>query len=686
MADKTKDKTKATGKTIVFLHPDLGIGGAERLVVDAAVGLQNRGHKVVIFTSHCDPSHCFDEARDGTLDVRVRGNTIVPSSILSRFSILCAILRQLHLILQIYFSSELAELSPDLFFIDQLSAGLPLLQYLYPRGRIFFYCHFPDLLLVQGRQKWWRRAYRVPFDWLEQWSMSFADAIAVNSNFTKGVVSRTWPSLAGKRDLKTVYPCVDTDTKKSPGVENGTPLWKGKKFLLSINRFERKKDVALAIKAYAGLSSEARKGVRLVVAGGYDNRVPENVGYHNELVQLANSLGLNNVTANTLVTALEVPDEVQVLFLLSVPNLLKETLLSSTQLLVYTPANEHFGIVPLEAMLAGVPVLAADTGGPTETVVEGGTGWLRSPTKVESWTEVMDKVLNKLSKEELTRMSQVGVSRVKNNFGDVQMAERIDGICDDILKTKTKPGSYTPILLALGVVGGLLGAALAIAKGSRIEETLRSTPQLDLMVKADGAIVATWLYIPKAMYGQGWAINSWIYITLRFFWSRMCGGPEPHKVDGEISRLDFRGISKGNKGGLLSRPYMSTRFTGPPRTYGGRGSGALDDFSRDLHELISDIAVDLVPQPLPPLLPGGGGRAPRKRLVTFIDTVSITTPMPTEPGLHLAARTHIPLNASARVALHPYLIVGRLWSNLLEAPSIYPEPRRLEFGLGDRLL
>lgn len=54
-----------TKKTIVFLHPDLGIGGAERLVVDAAVGLQNRGHKVVVFTSHCDPGHCFEEARDG---------------------------------------------------------------------------------------------------------------------------------------------------------------------------------------------------------------------------------------------------------------------------------------------------------------------------------------------------------------------------------------------------------------------------------------------------------------------------------------------------------------------------------------------------------------------------------------------------------------------------------------------
>lgn len=52
-------------KTIVFIHPDLGIGGAERLVIDAAVGLQSRGHKITILTSHCDPAHCFEEARDG---------------------------------------------------------------------------------------------------------------------------------------------------------------------------------------------------------------------------------------------------------------------------------------------------------------------------------------------------------------------------------------------------------------------------------------------------------------------------------------------------------------------------------------------------------------------------------------------------------------------------------------------
>jgi alpha-1,3/alpha-1,6-mannosyltransferase len=52
-------------RNIVFVHPDLGIGGAERLVIDAAVGLQNAGHKVTILTSYRDKAHCFEEARDG---------------------------------------------------------------------------------------------------------------------------------------------------------------------------------------------------------------------------------------------------------------------------------------------------------------------------------------------------------------------------------------------------------------------------------------------------------------------------------------------------------------------------------------------------------------------------------------------------------------------------------------------
>lgn len=199
--------------------------------------------------------------------MRVRGNWLIPASIFSRFSILCAILRQLHIIFATYYYSELSRLKPDAFFVDQLSAGLPWLAYLYPNTPILFYCHFPDLLLAQGRSAWWKRMYRIPFDFIEQWSMSFADSIAVNSGFTKGVVGKVWPDLIAEKDLQIVYPCVDTKEKKTEFVDEPVSAWHEKNILLSINRFERKKDIGLAIKAYAGLGKEGRKGTMLVLAG-----------------------------------------------------------------------------------------------------------------------------------------------------------------------------------------------------------------------------------------------------------------------------------------------------------------------------------------------------------------------------------------------------------------------------------
>jgi len=256
-------------KNIVFFHPDLGIGGAERLVIDAAVGLQKLGHNIIIFTSHRAPNHCFDEARDGTLDVQVRGDWLFPATILGRFKILCSILRQIHLILTIRFNGELAKLQPTAFFVDQLSAGIPFLRWYFEDQKILFYCHFPDLLLVQGRKRWYKRIWRIGFDWWEGWGIRSADSVVVNSGFTKGVVEQVWPGLGGERGVGIVYPCVDTNEILNDGKEEGETLWKGKKVLLSINRFERKKNIGLAIKAFVRLKPEERQGVRLVIAGAF---------------------------------------------------------------------------------------------------------------------------------------------------------------------------------------------------------------------------------------------------------------------------------------------------------------------------------------------------------------------------------------------------------------------------------
>lgn len=99
--------------------------------------------------------------------------------------------------------------------------------------------------------------------------MGFADAVCVNSGFTRGVVSGQWPGLVKGKELEVVYPCVDIREKKPAEGEKGdeTLVWRDRDILLSINRFEKKKDVELAIRAYAGLGKYGRKGVRLVVAG-----------------------------------------------------------------------------------------------------------------------------------------------------------------------------------------------------------------------------------------------------------------------------------------------------------------------------------------------------------------------------------------------------------------------------------
>lgn len=47
------------------IHPDLGIGGAERLIVDAAVELASLGHNVHVLTAHHDKNRCLEETVAG---------------------------------------------------------------------------------------------------------------------------------------------------------------------------------------------------------------------------------------------------------------------------------------------------------------------------------------------------------------------------------------------------------------------------------------------------------------------------------------------------------------------------------------------------------------------------------------------------------------------------------------------
>lgn len=191
---------------IAFLHPDLGLGGAERLVVDAAVALAKQGHEIVMFTSHYEAQRSFAETRDGTFPVRVAGDWL-PRHIFGRFHIFFAILRALWLAAVVALGRE----KFDVFVCDQVSAYVPVLRLLAPSSGVLFYCHFPDQLL-SPKGGWLKSLYRAPFDAWEEWSTGLAHTVVVNSGFTKATFSSTFTSLSAVKP-EILYPCIDLDPR-----------------------------------------------------------------------------------------------------------------------------------------------------------------------------------------------------------------------------------------------------------------------------------------------------------------------------------------------------------------------------------------------------------------------------------------------------------------------------------------
>ena len=236
--------------------------------------------------------------------------------------------------------------------------------------------------------------------------------------------------------------------------------------LLSINRFERKKNIGLAVRALQYLEdhsddgleaiadgraflgskqdailgasttrgtvgtrgdgkkrgrSPARKGSRkalkegrgvdkralhLVLAGGYDVRVPENVEHMEELKDLAQTLGVSS----------------KVTFVPSFSDEEREVLFDRCSAVLYTPDREHFGIVPLEAMLARCPVIAVASGGPLETVKSGFTGYLCDDTP-EMFGRAIAAVLPRSAE-----MGDAGRQHVIDHFTMKAFGQRLDEV------------------------------------------------------------------------------------------------------------------------------------------------------------------------------------------------------------------------------------------------------------------
>lgn len=144
------------------------------------------------------------------------------------------------------------------------------------------------------------------------------------------------------------------------------------------------------------------------------------------------------------------------------PTAFKDTLLAQSKLLLYTPINEHFGIVPVEAMRVGLPVLASNTGGPLETIVEGETGWLRDAHADEEWTAVMDKALYGLSPKDAERMATAGKARAQKEFSLTAMGDRLEEEISIMLKGQRRIfNGWQQALVLLALFGAFLVASTA---------------------------------------------------------------------------------------------------------------------------------------------------------------------------------------------------------------------------------
>lgn len=144
------------------------------------------------------------------------------------------------------------------------------------------------------------------------------------------------------------------------------------------------------------------------MAGGYDDRVTENVQHYTELKELAAQLHVEDC-----VTFLRSPSDSQ-----------KVALLRGSTAVLYTPSREHFGIVPIEAMYCCSPVIAVNSGGPLESVADGETGFLCEPT-AETFSKAMEKLIRE---PQLCRhMGQAGRRRVQDKFSLQAFSEQLYG-------------------------------------------------------------------------------------------------------------------------------------------------------------------------------------------------------------------------------------------------------------------
>jgi len=158
-----------------------------------------------------------------------------------------------------------------------------------------------------------------------------------------------------------------------------------KPYILLTNRHVPQKKFEYAIEIMKRLKRRW-SDLKLVITGGETE-------YTEELKELVKKKGLND----------------RVRFTGYVEESDLKQLYAGAEVYIYTAPEEDFGMGVIEAMAAGVPVVAWDSGGPSYTVLDEETGFLVEPYQVS----VMGRVIEKLLRDKRLRQRMGRAGRVR---------------------------------------------------------------------------------------------------------------------------------------------------------------------------------------------------------------------------------------------------------------------------------
>jgi glycosyltransferase involved in cell wall biosynthesis len=181
-----------------------------------------------------------------------------------------------------------------------------------------------------------------------------------------------------------------------PGVPRGRPV------VGIVGRLQPWKGQERLLEAVAALRREGRD-LHLLIVGGEAHGF--SAGFEGHLRSRVGALGLDD-----RVTMTGQVEDVR-------PHL------AAMDVLVNASDNEPFGIVLLEAMAQGVPVLAVADAGPREIVVPGESGLLVGSSRPEALAEALRPLLD--DTELRRRLGAGGRDRVCDRFMAEHMAERL---------------------------------------------------------------------------------------------------------------------------------------------------------------------------------------------------------------------------------------------------------------------